>query len=72
MIPKTCPFKDKEKLWTILHGQCHGYGTGWGSLPMAIWPRGHRCDGCSFIVDIWDAGIIYAPYIPVQTMKVKK
>ena len=25
MIPKTCPFKDKEKLWTTLHGKCFGY-----------------------------------------------
>jgi hypothetical protein len=72
MIPKTCPFGNKEKLWSILHNSCRGYTKGWDSLDSSVWPKGHRCDGCSFLANIMDAGVFYTPYIPIQIMKAKK
>jgi hypothetical protein len=72
MIPKTCPFGNKEKLWSILHNSCQGYRKGWAALKnLSSWPNGH-CNGCAFLANIEDAGIFYAPYyIPIQIMKVK-
>ena len=68
MIGKNCPLDSRYKLFTILNGGCNADLSKYPSYDGYARYR-KCCEDCTFFPSIFDAGIFYAPYIPVMTTK---